>query len=105
MPETDPTTLATEAILASLYETLEGYYQDLAQGLGVSVAARFRLEGQLQLLLDAGVFSLADFQAKCEQWQTRYDTVPVDTAFWQWCALDNTLRLPLLDKPAPVYKG
>lgn len=94
-----------EAIKLASFSAMQLIYQRVQQGLDVSPAVRFRLEGQLQLLLDIGVMSWQEYQDECERQMNECGLRLPTQSYWHWCFNlgDVYLRLPIDMQEAPVY--
>ena len=81
-------------------------FQRQQLGSDIAPAAKFRLEGQLQLLLDCELMSWQEYVSHCESAMRDYDLSLPSKSYWQWCynAGDIYIRIPLTQKEAPVYK-
>lgn len=98
--------VSLKALEATVFSDMENMYAAMKENSDVSPALRYRLEGQLQLLLDAKVFSWDEYKARCEAMMCSHN-LPLPTKdYWLWCCSGKAvhLRLPVIFPLAPVYR-
>ena len=104
MDDNSPIQLALVEQQTNLLADIAQCYQDLSEGLDVSPARKFRLEGRLQVLLSLGVLSLKDLRDFCDNQQRNFNLLVSDDLYWQWACENETLvKLPFYMHEAPVY--
>lgn len=80
-------------------------YQALSQGMDVAPAARSRLEGKIELLLDTGALQWPALRWLIDDCHQRCWGEPAAEAFWQWQQQGDVFCLPGVMQQAPVYKS
>lgn len=89
-------------MLEQVCNEIQGLYQQLAQGLDVSPARRYRLEGKIELLLQQQVISWQALQKRVDDYCQTFLQARVEATFWQWCLEQQQFRLPIKMSTAPV---
>jgi hypothetical protein len=89
-------------MLEQVCNEIQGLYQQLAQGLDVSPARRYRLEGKIELLLQQQVISWQALQKQVDDYYQTFLQANVEATFWQWCLEQQQFRLPTKMPIAPV---
>ena len=93
-----------QQLTESFWQELDEMYQRLNDGLDVSPAHHYRLEGKAQLLYELQVFSFADLKQACLEKLAQMPRGALND-FWNNAAQEGVIRLPVYMLEAPVYKG
>lgn len=81
---------------------LDLLYSQLKASGDITPAQRFRLEGQLQLLLDWQLLSWSQLKSLVGPAFRQATGLNVEANFWQWCEQQQYCRLPYRTTIAPV---
>lgn len=88
-----------------LLRQLSCLYERLGKGLDVSPAMRYRLEGQLELLLQLGQLDAAELQDYCKQQLEANALALPPKGYWQWAQEQGRFFIPAPMVEVPVFKG
>jgi hypothetical protein len=84
-------------------QQIDELYVRLEKGLDVAPAARYRLEGQAELLLTMGAVKRVFLQDYCATAYMRRCKKSVSPVFWRWAEKQGRFILPFAMQEAPVY--
>lgn len=94
-----------QALKPQLLGELSELFERLGKGLDVSPSKRYKLEGQLELLLQLNLLDENELQTFCEKQLKAHKLSLPPEGFWQWAQEQGRFFIPAPMVEAPVFKG
>ncbi len=89
-------------------KSIDDLYLSLSLGLDASPARLYRLEGKLELLIEAQILSHQEV-VDCIQSSIAKHAIELSQDYlsnhWKWCLQSSYIRLPIKQSDAPVYES